>query len=72
MGATLLMKLLASVEAVSASKAVFLPAYNDFPNSSQHSLPLVIYRPFESLPKPDNVERLVEKNGYQAAWRYGM
>lgn len=66
------MKLLSSSQAASASKAILLPAYKEFPNSSLHNLPLVIYRPFETPPRPNDVESLLEKNGYQAAWRYGM
>jgi uncharacterized protein YjlB len=66
------MKLLPVHQVASASKAILLPAYKEFPNTSQHQLPLVIYRPFEDMPKPDDVERLLQKNGYQAAWRYSM
>lgn len=47
------MKLLPISQAVSNAKTHFIQSYKDFPNSSLHNLPLVIYRPFADLQDHD-------------------
>ncbi|KAK9897870.1 hypothetical protein P389DRAFT_169890 [Cystobasidium minutum MCA 4210] len=71
------MKLLPVKEAISTAKTYIIPAYKDFPNSSLHNLPLIIYRPFavgngSGTLDPAEVERLLEGNDLTPAWRYGM
>lgn len=70
------LKLLTASAAAATTKTYTIPSYADFPNSALHGLPLLIYRPFEHADDdgldPDEVERLLRKNGLQPAWRYGM
>lgn len=73
------MKLLSLNQVISNAKTYLIPAYKEFPNSSIHNLPLIIYRPFADLEdngkkslNPDEVEELVKKNDLIPAWRYGM
>lgn len=72
-----------AAQAAQSAKSYLLKEYQEFPNSSLHHLPLVIYRPFEeakedngtsssSSIEPNEVEELLSRNGLQPAWRYGM
>lgn len=73
------MRLLPVKQAVSNATTYLIPSYKEFPNSSLHNLPLIIYRPFEDAENngrtsldPAEIEKLLEKNGLTPAWRYGM
>lgn len=78
------MKLLPIKQVVSKAKTYLIPSYKEFPNTSLHDLPLITYRPFDMQDEneggsnggkgidPDDVEKLLEKNGVKPAWRYGM
>jgi len=72
------LRLVSAAKAAQTAKTYLLKEYQEFPNSSQHGLPLVIFRPFAngdgdgSSLDPNQVEKLLGSNGLQAAWRYGM
>lgn len=69
------MKLLPSSVVSAATKAFVIPAYNEWPNSALHGLPLLIYRPFDTAEEslwPDDIEEHFLKNGVRPQWRYPM
>lgn len=80
------MKLSPLNKVISNAKIYNIPSYKEFPNSSIHNLPLIIYRPFADLGdntgknnertekslNPSDVEELLSKNDLRPAWRYGM
>jgi hypothetical protein len=76
------MKLLPVTQVLQNAKSYLIPSYKDFPNSSLHDLPLIIYRPFANIETtngegvngipPNEVEALLSKNGLTPTWRYGM
>jgi len=75
------MKLLPVTQVIQSAKTYLIPSYKDFPNSSLHNLPLVIYTPFADLQNdggksesidPNEIEAMISNNGVIPAWRYGM